>query len=223
VKRYITAHAARWKSAKHASAWENTLASYCYSTFGSTRVNDVDTALVLKALQPIWTSRRVTAMRVRSKIERVLDWAKERGFRDKENSARWRGHLETVFDEATVRVAAKRSAAGASPVSPNRESHKQIRTTGVPTFTHARRGDRPIELTAHHLKRWRLSMGLSQLEFWAIFGVTQSAGARYEAGHRLPRSIQQLISIASERASSESGRSASQLKNAAWCAIHRHP
>jgi hypothetical protein len=31
------------------------------------------------------------------RIERVLDWAKVRGYREGENPARWRGHLDKVF------------------------------------------------------------------------------------------------------------------------------
>ena len=47
----------------------------------------VDTALMCKILEPIWTSRPETASRVRGRIERILDWAKVRGYRDGENPA----------------------------------------------------------------------------------------------------------------------------------------
>ena len=36
-------------------------------------------------------------MRIRGRIEAVLDWAKVRGFRDGENPARWRGHLDHIL------------------------------------------------------------------------------------------------------------------------------
>ena len=38
-----------------------------------------------------------TASRVRGRIEKVLDWATARGYRQGENPARWRGHLENLL------------------------------------------------------------------------------------------------------------------------------
>jgi integrase len=37
------------------------------------------------------------ANRVRGRIENILDWAKVRGYREGENPARWRGHLDQVL------------------------------------------------------------------------------------------------------------------------------
>ena len=94
AERYITAHRAGWKAAKHSSLWENTLKTYAYPVMGKVSVQAIDTALVLKVLEPIWTSKPETAGRVRSRIEVILDWAKSRGLRQGENPARWRGHLQ---------------------------------------------------------------------------------------------------------------------------------
>src|SRR5262249_18405514 len=38
-----------------------------------------------------------TASRLRGRIETVLDWAKVRGYRNGENPARWRGHLDNLL------------------------------------------------------------------------------------------------------------------------------
>ena len=57
----------------------------------------VDTTLVLKVLEPIWTTKPETASRVRQRIENILDSAKARGYRDGENPARWRGHLDKIL------------------------------------------------------------------------------------------------------------------------------
>src|SRR5262249_8492505 len=38
-----------------------------------------------------------TASRLRGRIESVLDWAKVRGYRQSENPARWRGHLDVLL------------------------------------------------------------------------------------------------------------------------------
>jgi integrase len=45
----------------------------------------------------IWSTKPETAARVRGRIERILDWAKVRGFRAGENPARWRGHLDVLL------------------------------------------------------------------------------------------------------------------------------
>lgn len=55
------------------SQWENTLKSYASPTFGALPVQAVDTALVMKALESIWTKKAETATRVRGRIEAILD------------------------------------------------------------------------------------------------------------------------------------------------------
>ena len=60
-------------------------------------VSSIDTGLVLKVLEPIWATTPETASRIRGRIEAVLDWAKVRGYRDGENPARWRGHLDKML------------------------------------------------------------------------------------------------------------------------------
>jgi integrase len=73
------------------------LRDYAEPIFGSLPVGAVDTDLILKALEPIWTTKTVMAGRVRQRIEAVLDWAKVRGYRDGENPARWKGHLDHLL------------------------------------------------------------------------------------------------------------------------------
>jgi integrase len=51
----------------------------------------------MKAIEPIWAQKPETAGRVRGRIESVLDWATARGYRQGENPARWRGHLENLL------------------------------------------------------------------------------------------------------------------------------
>jgi integrase len=94
---YIEANKAGWRNAKHAAQWSATLERYAYSEFGSIPVQSVDTSMVMKVLEPIWTTKTETASRVRSRIECVLDWAKSREYRQGENPARWRGHIENLL------------------------------------------------------------------------------------------------------------------------------
>ena len=94
---YITSHRAGWRNAKHRYQWNQTLKQFVYDEIGSLPVQAVDTTLVLKVLEPIWTTKPETASRVRQRIENILDSAKARGYRDGENPARWRGHLDKIL------------------------------------------------------------------------------------------------------------------------------
>ena len=98
---YIAAHRGGWKSVKHAAQWESTLATYAAPVIGSMPVAAVDTALVVKVLEPIWTEKTETATRLRGRIESILDWATVSKFRVGENPARWRGHLDNLLANPT--------------------------------------------------------------------------------------------------------------------------
>ena len=94
---YIKSHRAGWRNGKHAAQWEATLATYAEPVIGNLSVQAIDTALVYKVLEPIWTKKPETASRVRGRIEAVLDWATAREYRQGENPARWRGHLDKLL------------------------------------------------------------------------------------------------------------------------------
>ena len=94
---FIEAHKSAWRNAKHRAQWTTSLATYVGPVFGAMPIQRVDVALVMKVLEPIWSTKPETASRVRGRIERVLDWAKVRGFRQGENPARWRGHLDALL------------------------------------------------------------------------------------------------------------------------------
>jgi hypothetical protein len=81
ASKYIDAHRAGWKNAKHADQWTNTLKTYAYPVFDDLPISVIDTALVMKVLEPIWALKTETASRVRGRIESVLDWATVRGYR----------------------------------------------------------------------------------------------------------------------------------------------
>lgn len=94
---YIDAHKAGWRNAKHGQQWGNTLALYVYPVIGDLPLPVIGTDHVLKILKPIWESKPETASRVRGRIEAVLDYAKAREWRQGENPARWRGHLDHLL------------------------------------------------------------------------------------------------------------------------------
>ena len=95
--RYIASHRSGWRNPKHAAQWPSTFATYAYPVFGHLPVQDIDVGLVLKAIEPIWTTKPETANRLRGRIESVIDWATARGYRQGENPARWRGHLDQLL------------------------------------------------------------------------------------------------------------------------------
>lgn len=97
AERYIEAHKTGWKNAKHAAQWPATLKTYAYPVFGDMHVGKVDVPLVLKVLEPIWSTKTETAGRLRGRIEAVLDWATARKLRAGENPARWKGHLDKLL------------------------------------------------------------------------------------------------------------------------------
>jgi integrase len=97
AERYIQAHKAAWRSPKSLKAWEGTLTSFVYPVFGALPIDAVDVGLVLQVLEAVWSTKPETASRVRGRIEAVLDWAKARGYRQGDNPARWRGHLDSLL------------------------------------------------------------------------------------------------------------------------------
>jgi integrase len=51
----------------------------------------------MRVLEQLWREKTETASRLRGRIERVLDFATARGWRQGENPARWRGHLDHLL------------------------------------------------------------------------------------------------------------------------------
>jgi integrase len=111
AERYIAAHKAGWRNAVHAEQWPQTLGSYVYPVFGELPVQAVDVGLVMKAIEPLWQTKTETANRTRGRIESILDWAKTRGYREGENPARWRGHLENLLPKRSKVQAVEHHAA----------------------------------------------------------------------------------------------------------------
>jgi hypothetical protein len=94
---HIDVRKAGWRNTKHAQQWQSTLETHVFPVLGRVSVQDVDTTLVLKVLEPIWGIKTETACRVRGRIEAILDAAKARGQRQGENPARWRSHLDKIL------------------------------------------------------------------------------------------------------------------------------
>ena len=120
AEQYIAQHEASWKNAKHAAQWTSTLETYVYPICGHMVAADIDTATVLRVLEPIWKEKTETASRLRGRIEAVLDYAAAKGLREGPNAARWKGNL-------ALTLPAKRKI---SPV----EHHPAIPVQDMPKF-----------------------------------------------------------------------------------------
>lgn len=96
AKQFLASMQGQWRNAKHRDQWEMTLTHYC-RLIENKKPSAIATDDVLKVLTPIWNEKPETASRLRGRIERVLDFAKAKGWRTGENPALWRGHLKNVL------------------------------------------------------------------------------------------------------------------------------
>lgn len=184
---YIAEHRSGWKNGKHAEQWTATLQTYAYPVFKNIPVASVELELVLKVLQPIWRTKTETASRLRGRIERILDWARIKGYRVGENPARWRGHLEYLM--------AKRSKVASV------SHHAALTVDETPAFVRILQNENTVTARAFEFciltaTRTSETIGMRWDEIsdgdrlWTIPGVRMKAGR----DHRIPLSTRaQLI------------------------------
>jgi integrase len=183
AERYIEAHRAGWKNAKHAAQWPATLEQYAHPIFGDVSVADVDQAMVLKVLEPLWAEKTETASRLRGRIELILDWAAVRGLRNGDNPARWRGHLDKVLP--------KRSKIQKT------QHHTALPYADLPAFMHELRGAEGLAARALEFCILTATRSSEALEArWSEIdlgkGVWVIPASRMKAGreHRIPLSAE---------------------------------
>ncbi|ESY80554.1 integrase [Mesorhizobium sp. LNHC221B00] len=124
VEKFLGSMESQWRNTKHRAQWRMTLTEYAAS-IADMKVSTITTDDVLKALNPIWQSKPETASRLRGRIERVLTFAKGKGWRSGENPATWRGHLDGVLPVRNKLT---------------RGHHKAMRYVDVPHFVQRLRG-----------------------------------------------------------------------------------
>jgi Phage integrase central domain/Arm DNA-binding domain len=117
---YLAAHDADW-TPRVLSHWRMTLEEYA-KPLHKLPVNLIDTDHVLACVQPIWKEKNSTASRVRSRIEAVLSFAAVKKYRQGENPARWRGHLDHLLAKPSKVAPVENHAAldHREPREPNR-------------------------------------------------------------------------------------------------------
>jgi integrase len=182
---YVRAHRAAWRNSKHAEP-----------IIGMLPVQSVDTALVLKVLEPIWIKKPETASRLRQRIEKILDYAKVRGYREGENPARWRGHLDKLLP----------------PISKVRkvEHHAALPYTALPAFLTSLREQegmaaRALEFAILTAARTSEVLGARWSEIDQNAKVWTIPAGRMKAGkeHRVPLSDRALAILKAAKPANE--------------------
>jgi integrase len=103
---YISAHRSRWRNQQHALEWPTSLRAHVFPTLGKIDVREIDTALVVRALERVWKEAPETGSRLRGRIEAILSWCAVGGFRsgDVPNPARYADHLEYLLPKPKRRI-----------------------------------------------------------------------------------------------------------------------
>lgn len=70
---------------KARAQWFTTIETYALPILGRLPIKDVTRADVLRVLEPIWTTKHVTAKRLSQRLARIFDWAKGAGHYHDEN------------------------------------------------------------------------------------------------------------------------------------------
>jgi integrase len=87
ARMYYRLHADGWGQ-EHRDQWINSLRSYAFPALGKLAPADIDSAAILKIVEPLWGVKTVTAGRVLNRIEAVFDYCATAGLRTGDNPAR---------------------------------------------------------------------------------------------------------------------------------------
>ena len=182
-------HRDGWKNEKHAAQWKASLKLHAFPVLGEKRVDQIETADVLKALSPIWLSRPETARRVRQRISTILNWAKAAGHRTGDNP------VDGVA-KGLPRQSEKRGHFDAIPYADVPDFVQKL--AGVPTSEFARLGFEFLILTAARtnevLKATWAEVDLEKA-VWTVPADRMKAGRE----HRVPLSRRALTLLRSAR------------------------
>lgn len=74
-----------WRSEGHADRWLSAIKRHANPHFGNRPIDSITSADILRALEPIWTTRHDTARRVMQRLSTIFDWAKGAGHYTGEN------------------------------------------------------------------------------------------------------------------------------------------
>jgi integrase len=94
---FIDRKSPEWRHPKHKQKWTNTLRNHAHPVIGDLPISEIDTCHLITLLTPIWTTKTETSMKLRQRIEMIINAATVEGFYNSPNPARWRGHLSHLL------------------------------------------------------------------------------------------------------------------------------
>lgn len=98
-----------FKNAKHAKQWIDTVKEYANPVLGELYPEDIQTAHIMKVLEPIWGTLTDTATKVRGRIEAVISYSFAlRQIQNKLNPARWKDNLDRLLPSARKLIRMKK-------------------------------------------------------------------------------------------------------------------
>jgi len=97
AEKCIIAMMPTWKNPKSPQQWRNTLKTYASPIIGTLSVAQIEIEHIIKILEPIWHTKYETAIKVRGRIEAVIDWAIAHQHLNCNNPAMLTGRLKTLL------------------------------------------------------------------------------------------------------------------------------
>ncbi|MEM6682435.1 MAG: hypothetical protein AAF607_09350 [Pseudomonadota bacterium] len=62
-----------WNNPKHAAQWINTLRDYAFPLIGTSSIDKIDSAAILRVLSPVWLEKPETAKRVKQWLNMIFE------------------------------------------------------------------------------------------------------------------------------------------------------
>lgn len=90
-------NARRWKNAKHAHQWVQTVNDFAVPVLGKMPISQITRDDILDVITPIWETKTETASRLLGRLERIFDYATFKGLYTMPNPARWKGNLDMIL------------------------------------------------------------------------------------------------------------------------------
>lgn len=176
---FVDTMAPQFRNPKHVEQWRVTLSTHS-AAIAKLRIDKIETTEVLSVLKPLWPKIPETASRLRGRIERVLDYAKVRGWRSGENPARWRGHLDHVLPKRAKLTRGHHAAMPFDEVPGFVAKVREIETLGAMALEFTiLTASRTSEVLKAEWKEFDLDKAV-----WTIPAVRMKAGRE----HRIPLS-----------------------------------
>jgi integrase len=104
LKAHVEVKKSDWKTERYPGQILSRLDTYVKGRIGHLPIADIGRAEILQVLQPIWTSRRPTANRIRMHLEGAINWAIQKGVRENESNPAEIGRLDHTLSFAKREV-----------------------------------------------------------------------------------------------------------------------